>query len=141
MRVSNWIDLVLHAFDDKYPWGSRTADEPAAPPAKKASLRSLYAYWIDQELAGIEKTMVKWADDVQNAFDKKHTNLKGKAEAWRDEAFVRPGWAKASNLKFPRLSAPELRKGASEYGAYGISDHTRDLNDKNTDIGVPDAIS
>lgn len=84
--------------------------------------------------------MEKWARNAQAEFDKQHTNLQGKAKAWRNEAFLNPGWVKASNLKFPRLSGPKRMTGASEYGAYGISDYTRAKDDKAKDIGVPDAI-
>ena len=140
MRVSNWIDLVLHTFDAEYPWGSRAGDEPTAPPGKQPSLRALYAYWIDQELAGIEDNMTTWASDARTKFDAKHPRLSGPAKTWRNEAFIRPGWAKADKLKFPRLSAPQLRNGASQYGAYGIVDYTKNKDDQVTDIGVPDAI-
>lgn len=139
MIVSNWIDLVCHIFDEKYPWGSRSADEPQAPPGEKPSLRALYAFWIDYQLKKLEKNMDEWATEIKDQFDKRYKNPKGADKRWRDAAFDTPGFAKADKLKFPRVKNP--RAGASVYGAYGMSEHTKDKNDKATDIGVPSSIT
>ena len=141
MRVSNWIDLVCHVFDEEYTWGSRAADEPKVPGGTRPSLRALYAYWIDQELAGIETKMEKWSTTIEKNFDAAFKNPKGADKGWRDKAFDANGFAKADKLKFPRLSAPQPRNGASQYGAYGIADYTKNKDDQVTDVGVPDAIS
>ncbi|TEA14933.1 hypothetical protein C8034_v002743 [Colletotrichum sidae] len=71
MRVSNWVDLVLHEFDKDYPWGKYGDEEPLRDDGRHPSLRSLYAYWIDVYLSNIEDVAEDWATRAKAAFEKK----------------------------------------------------------------------
>lgn len=134
-RVSNWIDLVCHEFDKQYKWGSRT-DEPKNS-GGTASLRSLWAFFIDQELDQIEDKAATWANDAKKSFDNKwKTNTLTKDEKdWREDAFGITGFATPAKVKFPRPAG--LAAGASVYGAYGWNEVTFDAANKNPNIGVP----
>jgi hypothetical protein len=146
MRVSNWIDLVCQTFDEEYEkkegWGRgpRAKNEPKAPAGVKPSLRSLYAFWIDQELASIETRTAAWAADVKKGFDKKWPNLKGAEKKWRDDAFgLNPadkGFIHADKFKLPRPSS-QAPPGVSVYGAYAMPGFTADANGVRRDIGKP----
>ncbi|KAI0429383.1 hypothetical protein F5Y09DRAFT_342700 [Xylaria sp. FL1042] len=132
-RVSNWIDLVCHEFDQQYPWGSR-ADEPKNS-AGTASLRSLWAHFIDMELDEIETAAAAWARDAKTGFDKKWPKLSAAEKDWRREAFGTNGFATSGRMRFPRPA--NLPVGASPYGAYGWGDVTLDASDQNPNIGTP----
>ncbi|KAI8245040.1 hypothetical protein K4K53_002927 [Colletotrichum sp. SAR 10_77] len=137
-RVANWIDLVMHTFDQQYKWGTR-AGEPKNSKGDP-SMRSLWAYWIDKELGDIEALAAAWATQSATVFDQKFPKNKRSAaeEKWRNDAFGTNGFATAAKLKFPRPAG--LPAGASIYGAYGWKDVTFDASNQNPNIGVPDKI-
>ncbi|KAL0942312.1 uncharacterized protein CTRU02_200198 [Colletotrichum truncatum] len=117
MRVSNWIDLVLHEFDLSYPWGSH-ADEPRRVDGANPSLRSLYSYWIDTYLGDIEFKAGTWATAAREAFRLNYGAGEANAEKeWVRKAFGANGFATAERMVFPRPenSPPHM----SAYGAYG----------------------
>src|SRR5690242_444897 len=102
MRVSNWIDLVFDEFDRVYPWGSQPNDEPsigpaanplgpgpAAPAPAHASLRALYAYWIEKYMAEIETNADAWIDLAKKNFEKLWDKKKMTADErkWATYAF------------------------------------------------------
>ncbi|KAI1843073.1 hypothetical protein JX266_010762 [Neoarthrinium moseri] len=138
-RVSNWIDLTCHEFDKQYKWGSRT-DEPKNS-AGTASLRSLWAFFIDKELGEIEDKAATWATDAKVNFDKKWDlkTLTKDEKDWRDDAFGTTGFATPAKMKFPRPAG--LPAGASAYGAYGWNDVTFDASNQNPNIGTPTKIT
>ncbi|TDZ31411.1 hypothetical protein C8035_v005976 [Colletotrichum spinosum] len=138
MRVSNWIDLVLHEFDNEYPWGHGNLAklEPARDDKAKPSLRSFYAYWIDEYLSSIEKTAEKWAEDAKAGFDKKHGRPTTKDEQlWWKKAFDKGGFATKEKLRFPRVSG-----AGSPFGAYGNKTMTFDAAGELVDIGYPSSL-
>ncbi|KAI3325508.1 hypothetical protein HD806DRAFT_490497 [Xylariaceae sp. AK1471] len=134
-RVSNWIDLVCHTFDQQYKWGSR-ADEPTNT-AGTPSLRSLWAFLIDLELGEIEAKAEEWATDAKRDFDKEWpmNKLSKDEKKWRDDVFNVKGFATPQNLKFTRPVG--LPIGASVYGAYGWGDVIFDAGNQDPKIGVP----
>ncbi|PQE12392.1 glycosyl hydrolase family 18 protein [Rutstroemia sp. NJR-2017a BVV2] len=90
MCVSNWIDLTCHVFDTVYPWNQNAyAGEPRAPPGQIASLRALYAYWIDDHLADLERNQARWAADASSVYQAQHppTAEETKDRAWIQSAF------------------------------------------------------
>ncbi|TID07094.1 hypothetical protein CH35J_001664 [Colletotrichum higginsianum] len=86
----------------------------------KASLRSLYAYFIDKELADIGAKTAKFAQDARKEFENKWDRMSSAKIEGRDDAFENSkghdSWCTAKKLKFPR---PSVTQGASVYGAYG----------------------
>lgn len=119
MRVSNWIDLVLYTFDQQYPWGVGTygAGEPTSANGGQGSMRSLYAKFIDEELASIETLAARWATETEFDWstDYPQAGLSSRDLAWYNQAFGNGGWATATRLRFPRQAAGA---GGSVYGAY-----------------------
>ncbi|KAJ4355047.1 hypothetical protein N0V95_003265 [Ascochyta clinopodiicola] len=129
-RVSNWIDLVHYTFDKQYKWGSDPGEpQLLAGKTGPVSLRSMYVFFIDNELKEIEETAATWAKDAKAGFEKKwegagKTPLTADEKAWNTEAFGPNGYATAGKLKFPRLQGPPGTAGApagsGPYGAYGL---------------------
>ncbi|WYZ36253.1 hypothetical protein EsH8_XII_000003 [Colletotrichum jinshuiense] len=118
-RVTNWIDLVMHTFDQQYQWGTR-AGEPKNSNGNP-SMRSLWAYWIDKELGDIEALTAAWATEAANVFDLKYPKNKRSTaeEKWRNDAFGTNGFATAVKMNFlarpvsqpaTRFMAPMARK-------------------------------
>jgi hypothetical protein len=99
-RVSNWIDLVCHEFDKQYKWGTDTGEPKNS--AGTASLRSLWAYFIDIELKEIEDKAEIWAKDARKNFDNKWKNLTPAEQRWWTAAFGNNGFATSPKMKFPR---------------------------------------
>ena len=131
MRVSNWIDLVLHEFDNQYPWGdaSNIKGEPERTgprPRNRPSLRALYANFIDERLKAIEAKAATWSADAQKNYnankkwnqDAKHQQYM--ADAWNPQT----GFVSSNKLRFPRPA--NLPDGISEFGAWGYDDMTFD---------------
>lgn len=141
-RVSNWIDLVCHEFDEQYKkrrgWGKHKGEPKNS--AGTPSLRSLWAYFIDKELEDIEANAKTWAKDSKKAFDEKWDpkTLTNAEKKWREDAFGQNGFATADKLKFPRPAG--LPSGASKYGAYGWADVTFDAGNQDPGIGTPTPI-
>ncbi|TDZ18095.1 hypothetical protein Cob_v008977 [Colletotrichum orbiculare MAFF 240422] len=138
MRVSNWIDLVLHEFNNEYPWGHGNLAklEPARDDKANPSLRSFYACWIDEYLSSIEKTAEKWAEDAKAGFYKKHGRPTTKDEQlWWKKAFDKGGFATKEKLRFPRVSG-----AGSPFGAYGNKTMTFDAVGEPVDIGQPSSL-
>ena len=144
MRVSNWIDLVLHEFDAQYQWGtSNIPGEPERtgpnPNQLKPSLRALYAKFIDERLKAIEGKAASWTADVQKNYDKnKNWNQAADhkqymADAWSPQT----GFVSSDKLRFPRPAS--LPAGISEFGAWGYEKMTFDAggNPLVTYIGPP----
>lgn len=120
MRVSNWIDLVCFVFDQQYPWGTMQG-EPVSS-AGQASLRALYAYWIDRHLAGIEAKMTSWTAAAQSDFVKYYPPASQADTNWVTNAFGPGGFVTAGQMRFPRPGGA----GNSPYGAYGNAQMTKD---------------
>ena len=144
-RVSNWIDLVCHTFDQQYVWGSDPGEpKNLAGKTGPVSLRSIYAYFIDKETREIEQAAADWAKAAKTGFEAKWEG-KGKpaltqAEAaWKREAFGAGGYATAAMMKFPR--AADRPRDSGEYGAYGWGEVGHDAGDKKTAIGFPTKIT
>ncbi|PQE17133.1 glycosyl hydrolase family 18 protein [Rutstroemia sp. NJR-2017a BBW] len=142
MRVSNWIDLTCYVFDEQYPWNQNAYDgEPRAPPGQTASLRALYAYFIDNHLAKLEDNQARWAADASRVYQARHpaTAEQKKDRAWIDSAFGPNGWATASKMRFPRQAHAV---GGSVYGAYGNAQMTLDGSNQSPRpaIGMPTKI-
>ncbi|KAK6215590.1 hypothetical protein QIS74_08609 [Colletotrichum tabaci] len=112
------FDLDCYEFDKQYLWVSRR-DEPKNSQGK-ASLRSLYAYFIDKELADIGATAAKFAQGARKEFENKWDRMSSAETEGRDDAFEKSkgydSGCTAKKLKFPR---PSVTQGASVYGAYG----------------------
>lgn len=116
MRVSNWIDLVLYTFDVTYPWGTgAVAGEPTTT-GGTASLRALYAFWIDINLGNIETRVKGWAPGAKQYYE--GSWYSGNTQAEKD--WVALTWNSgmcslgASGMRFPRPNT-----GPTVYGAYG----------------------
>lgn len=143
MRVSNWFDLVLYEFDEAYPWGdaNNNAREPKRTDNASPSLRSLYAYWIDLQLAEIEGRAATHSTVAQTELETNHgfntnqwSSLNLVNQHWFEAAFGDGGWATVNALKFPRLEVPD---GASVYRAWGYPEYTLDNSSAQTDISFP----
>lgn len=151
-RVSNWIDLVCYTFDQQYQWGT-DAGEPANLPGKtgQVSLRSIYAFFIDQELRKIEEKAQTWAKDAADGFEAKWVRLDPKTPGvprtpltqaeldWKNEAFGPGGYATADKMKFPRPGG--LPAGSGVYGAYGWGHAGNDARGVDPKIGTPTIIT
>lgn len=150
MRTSNWIDMVLHEFDQTYQWGQdqrlvamgeplrRTPSSNTAP-----SLRSMYAHWIDDHLTKAEEKASDWSTAANKNYkkdyekDKKQTDYK----KWMKAAFDSPdGFAHPDNLKFPRMTPST--QGVSKFGVWGNERMAFDAKGKKVTpyIGAPPAI-
>lgn len=146
MRVSNWFDLVLNEFDQQYTWGdaNNNAGEPTRTDGANPSLRSLYAHWIDLQLAEIEGRAATYSTEAKTELEKNHgfndKDIKShqlKDRRWFAAAFGNGGWATEDVLKFPR---PDVPNGASVYGAWGYPEFTLDGSGAQMDIGFPAAV-
>lgn len=136
-RVSNWIDLVCHEFDKQYKWDPSALNGEPTNSAAVPSLRSLWAFFIDQELSDIEAIAASWANDANKEFDKKWKTggLSKDEKAWRKKAFGANGFATPAKMKFPRPA--RLPACASIYGAYGWNSVTFDASNQDPGIGSP----
>ncbi|KAK8104458.1 uncharacterized protein PG998_011491 [Apiospora kogelbergensis] len=96
-RVANWIDLVCHEFDEQHRWGSQPTNS-----AGKASLRSLWAYFIDKELEEIETKAKTLADSTETKFDKDFpaSSLSPAEKKWYDDAFGTNGFATSGKMSW-----------------------------------------
>lgn len=140
MRVSNWLDLVFYQFDKQYPWGGNNpinVGEPTRNDGQIASLRGLYAHWIDNRyLLEIEKTAETWSGYCKSRMYSTHTNMKPRDVAWMNDAFGNNGWANPAALLFPRPQ--NVQQGASKYGAWGKEDMCFDAGGKPViGLGIP----
>ncbi|WQF86863.1 hypothetical protein CDEST_11877 [Colletotrichum destructivum] len=132
--------IQFDLFDKQCEWVFRK-NEPNNSQGK-ASLRSLYAYFIDKELADIGATAAKFAKDPKKEFENMWNKMSSAEREGRDDAFEKTkgndGWCSAKKLKFPRPSVPQ---GALVYGAYGWKGVRLDAANKNSSIGVPTKIT
>lgn len=132
MRVSNWVDLVLHEFDQSYPWG-RHQDEPQTQGGGGQSLRAWYAYFIDDYLGGIEDRAQRWAVAAQAAFRRDYSSHNDAASMqWLTKAFGPNGFATAARMNFPRVPGPR-----GPYGAYGNMAMTLNRAGLQVPLGLP----
>jgi chitinase len=139
MRVSNWIDLVLYVFDNEYQWGHGRPGEPVnTQPGGTASMRSLYAYWIDLELRSIETMTTQWSRDAQTEYGNTWlTNDQQSGKNWFTATWAPGGMATAAQMMFPRPPTGDVN---NKYGAYGYTPMTLDRNSNQVDIGSPTRI-
>lgn len=139
MRTSNWIDLVLYEFDRTYRWGADPARVALGEPKRigananlPPSLRSLYAYWIDDHLKEVEKKAAKWHDEIKKnynghaAYKKEPDHAKYMEAAFQAGGVPgkKAGFASKDKLKFPRMFGPGVV--GSEFGVWGNADMTFD---------------
>lgn len=131
MRVSNWIDLVCHVFDQDYAAGT-IPGEPVNPNGGGA-MRSLYAKFIDAHLSAIEALAAGFSTSAAQDYATYFSQ-----DAWYNNAFVGNGFITANSMRFRRVAAGA---GGSAFGAYANGAMTIDgSNNIVNNIGAPAAI-
>ena len=134
MRTSNWIDLVCSYFDSQYAWGSRT-DEPITS-SGTASLRALYARFIDEYLATIEAKAATWSSLAERYYKQETPTMSSQEAAWYRAAFGANGFATSSKMRFPRPAG----SGPSPYGAYANQQLTLNGGGSVVNLGNPSSV-
>ncbi|GKT50966.1 mutanase Pc12g07500 [Colletotrichum spaethianum] len=128
MRVSNWFDFVFSEFDRQFTaingwnfWPGHPVNNAGGNP----SLRALYAEFIEDQLATIERNVATFLADAERKYLNVHAPVNPQGvrvwdddtdPAWYYSAFGPGGWATAPVATFPRVAASN---GWSVYGATG----------------------